>query len=390
MDTASFDAYTKLRGSRALGSCALLGAQTAAQAAIGFHPSLPEVRALFASGIAAVVANVGTLMQPLTRAQYVANQTLAPANLFSHSDQQTQWQTTISRGASGTGWGGRLADAMASLNPSGGLPPFISMAGNSILGTGEQTRPFTVTPGAPLALQGFDSSAASAARMNSLQELLTLDSGVTLIQEASQRMRAGMDDSATLSKVLAGAPALQTAFPANNSLAAQLKQVAQLIQVRQTLGMRRQIFFCSLGGFDTHTGQLATQTRLFGLLSGALDAFYKATQELGVDSSVTTFTESDFSRTFQPNTNGGTDHAWGSHHLVIGGAVLGGQLYGSFPELAMGGPDDAGNGRWIPQISVDQYGATLAAWFGADPTQLANIFPNLPAFGSTQNLGFLG
>ena len=216
-----------------------------------------------------------------------------------------------------------------------------------------------------------------------------MDSGVTLIQQVAGTTSNAITNDALLSKALGGVPALTSVFPANNPLATQLQQVAKLIEVRQVLGMQRQIFFCSLGGFDTHSNQLADQARLLGQLSTAVDAFFSAMQEIGTADQVVLFTESDFSRTFQANTNGGTDHAWGSNHLVVGNAVRGGQVYGSFPEFALSGPNDAGNGRWIPQYSVDQYGATLASWFGAAAGQLNSVFPNLPAF-SVKNLGFLG
>jgi len=211
---------------------------------------------------------------------------------------------------------------------------------------------------------------------------------MTLVHAANSALGQGLHDDARLSKALAGAPALQTVFP-TTGIGQQLLQVARLIQVRRQLGMRRQIFFASLGGFDTHSGQLATQDSLFTQLSAAASAFHDATLELGVDRQVTLFTESDFNRTFQPNGNAGTDHAWGGHHVVLGGAVRGGDLYGRFPAFALGGPDDAANeGRWIPAVSVDQYAATLASWFGVDAAGLAAVFPNLSNF-ETPNLGFM-
>jgi uncharacterized protein (DUF1501 family) len=245
-------------------------------------------------------------------------------------------------------------------------------------------------PGSTPGLSGFDSSAPATARLQALQQLLTFDTGVSLIQAASSITSNSLANSKILSGALASAPTLQTAFPANNGLATQLKQVAQIISVRSALGLNRQVFFCSLGGFDTHSAQIAIQAPLLQLLSDAMSAFYAATVELNVAQQVTTFTMSDFSRTFQPGSNNGSDHAWGSVQMVLGGAVKGGDIYGTLPAFALGGPNDAGNnGRWIPTTSIDQYGATLAQWFGVSAANLAPIFPNLANF-STTKLGFLG
>jgi len=210
------------------------------------------------------------------------------------------------------------------------------------------------------------------------------------VQAASSVTGQAIQEGVVLSNALKNIPAIQTVFPASNGLAAQLKQVAQVIAARSALGVNRQIFFCSQGGFDTHSNQLPTQVGLYSQVSPAIAAFYQATQELGVANNVTTFTLSEFARTFQPGSNGGTDHAWGGHQIIVGGAVQGNKLYGTWPTLTPGGPDDTGsNGRWIPTTSVDQYAATLASWFGVAASDLPSIFPNLANF-QTSNLGFLG
>ncbi|MCC6341613.1 MAG: DUF1501 domain-containing protein [Bryobacterales bacterium] len=391
MDDENFKAYSSLRGSLALPASQLAPTvYSTANAPYAFHGKLVELSNLFASKELAVVANAGPLVQPVTRAEYRAQQTPLPSNLFSHSDQQLQWQTSVAQGNSPTGWAGRVADYIESRKMnSSEFPVFFSVSGNAMFGTGATTQPVAVAPGQSLQLAGFNNSAASQARWRALNSLLKLDSGVALAQAANATLSNSIGDAEALSQALAKGTPLQTQFPAT-SLGAQLKQVAQVIQVAGYLGMSRQIFFCSLGGFDTHTGELTAHNNLYPQLSQAVQAFYAATQEMGVAQDVTTFTESDFSRTFQATSGDGSDHAWGSHHLVVGGAVKGGQIYGTFPAFALGGPDDTDTrGRWIPTISVDQYGATLASWFGVPDSELTTVFPNLGNF-STANLGFLG
>ena len=383
--------YQSIRANLAIPQGGVLPLQAGGQASYGLHTNMPELQALFNNTKSlGVLANVGTLVQPTTRAQYLKYQNL-PQNLYSHEDQQDQWQTTQLSGLPNSGWAGRIADKVAtSFNSAAQFPPILSVAGNPIFCTGDATRPFTMNPGSTPGLNGFSTSAASQARFLAVQQLLTFDTGISLVQAASNVTTQGIQEGVVLANALKTIPALQTAFPASNGLATQLKQVAQVISARSALGVNRQIFFCSLGGFDTHSDQLATQVGLYTQLSQAMSAFYSATQELGVANNVTTFTLSEFSRTFQPGSNGGTDHAWGGHQFLLGGAVKGNTIYGSFPSLALGGPDDTGsNGRWIPSTSVDQYAATLATWFGVQQTDLPGIFPNLANF-TTQNLGFLG
>jgi uncharacterized protein (DUF1501 family) len=391
VDDASFQAYTSIRGSLALTSSELTPTvYSVSNAPYAFHGKLPELASMFSSKELAVMANTGSLVQPLTQAQYQNAQAPIPLNLFSHSDQQLQWQTSIAQGNSPTGWAGRVADYLASQKiNSSNFPAFLSVAGNSLEGQGAATQPVAITPGQSLTLKGFSSSAASQARLNALTSLLTTDNGVSLVQAANNTMANSIADAAALEAALAKTSPLKTQFPTTN-LGSQLQQVAQIIQVQSYLGMSRQIFFCSLGGFDTHTGELEAHNNLYPQLSQALAAFYDATQELGMAENVTAFTESDFSRTFQPTTTDGSDHAWGSHHLLLGGAVKGGQIFGQFPTFELGGPNDTDTrGRWIPTTSVDQYGASLCSWFGIPDSALATVFPNFANFGS-QKLAFFG
>jgi uncharacterized protein (DUF1501 family) len=385
-DTTGYGNYSSIRGDLALAQNTLLPLTPAPNFAL--NPNLPDIQALFNNNNAAFVANVGTLIQPLTRAQYLAGQT-APTNLFSHPDQQLEWQNAAQSASTQTGWAGRIADSLgATYNTGASIPMITSVAGDTLFCNGTATSPVSISPGN---VRGVSCSEGSecGARQASAQALLTLDTGVSLVQADDTITTNAYAYAKTLADAVQSITPLQTVFPANNGLAAQLKQIAQIIQVRAALGVQRQIFFASLGNFDTHADQLALQSTLLAEISPALAAFYNATVELNVASEVTTFTMSDFSRTFQPNSNNGSDHAWGSHHMVIGGAVKGGQIYGTYPTLALSGPDDSGaNGRWVPSTASSQYAATLAQWFGVPAADLPTILPSIGNF-SSNNLGFV-
>ena len=380
--------YVQARSVLALPQSQLLPLQSNGQASYGMHPNMPEMQGYFNQKNLAILANVGTLVQPTTKAQYQAYQNL-PENLYSHSDQQDQWQSAQLAGTPVSGWAGKVADNVQTFNASAQFPPILSISGNPIFCTGITSRPFTINPGQPPGLQGFDQTAASQARYTATQQLLTFDSGLSMVQAANSVTGQAVKFAQVLSTALQNITPLQTKFP-SNYLGQQLQQVAQVIAARSALGVQRQIFFVSYGGFDTHADQLPQQVQLLTYVSQSMSAFFQATQELGVANQVTAFTLSEFSRTLEPGSNGGSDHAWGSHQLILGGAVQGNQIYGTFPTLALGGPDDADqNGRWIPTTALDQYAATLATWFGVPAVNLPSIFPNLTNFPSS-NLGFMG
>jgi uncharacterized protein (DUF1501 family) len=386
-DTAGYGNYSAIRGPLTLPQSSLI--QLAQAPNFAMNPNLADIAKLFDSKAAAMVTNVGTLIAPTTKTAYQHGATV-PTNLFSHPDQQLEWQNASQSGATPTGWAGRIADALtSSYNPGGVVPMITSVAGDTLFCNGAASTPVSVSPGNLGGASCSEGTTECTAQQATAQALLQFDSGLSLVQADNTITSNAYNYAKVLTAATSSLPALQTVFPANNGLAAQLKQIAQVIQARAALGVSRQIFFAGIGNFDTHSDQVAQQGTLLAAISPALAAFYQATQELGVANNVTTFTMSDFSRTFQPNSNTGSDHAWGSHHIVIGGAVKGGQMYGTFPTLALNGPDDSGtNGRWVPTTGSVQYAATLASWFGVSSSQMATIFPNIASF-PTMNLGFV-
>lgn len=377
--------YQKVRGSAmGISQASLLPVVAGNGDAYGMHPALTSLQALYQNNRLAVVANVGTLLQPMTRDQYSPGIATLPKNLFSHLDQQMQWQTSP---GGLTGWGGRTADWVRGMNSASSFPTGVSLAGSSAFLAGQITPSATLATGG-LGLAGSDGSPAALARDHAFQQILGFNSGLSLVQTLNQTTVDGMQAGKILTDALKGG-SLQTVFP-NTGLGLQLQQVAQILKVRTSLGMSRQIFFVSQGGYDTHTNQLVQQGGLYSELAGALAAFDQATLELGLDGQVVTFTESEFGRTFQPSSGGGSDHAWGGHQIVMGSPLKSSDIHGVFPQLAIGGPDDISQrGVWLPTTALDQYAATLASWFGVPDAALPSVFPNLPHF-NTPKLGFLG
>ncbi|TCO36091.1 DUF1501 domain-containing protein [Dokdonella fugitiva] len=363
-------------------------------ATYGLHPSLAPLKALFEQQQLAIVANVGPLLGPITKAQYQANPLLAPPQLFSHSDQANFWQTSRPDDASADGWGGRIADLLLDANPDATLPMTISIQGQSLFQRGSLIDQYVV--------RGCAGGSCAAERIDYLgtyQNQLGIQTFQALAAEGAQShmferayaraTRRTIDHYETLSALISTVPDWNVPFPSTN-LGGQLRQVANLISLRGpgALDMHRQLFFVGQGGYDTHDDQLAIQPGLLADLAQSLVAFQAAMAQLGVTDEVTTFTASDFGRTLSTNGDG-TDHGWGGHHFVLGGAVRGGRFYGRMPSLAQhDNPDDAGYGQIIPTTGVDQYAATLAAWYGVNTGDLPLLFPRLGEYDSP-NLGFM-
>ena len=400
--TTEYNAYAAARSASGLGIArdALLPVTPRTLgSAFGFHPSLTDLQSLWNDQKLSVVCNVGPLVQPLTRADYLGGGP-RPYQLFSHSDQIAQWQTAVADRIVQSGWGGRAADRF---DPSPSGFPMITALSGGIFTRGQSTSPLSIAA-APtgldqvLVLNGFGTAADEVARRRAMEELRGLDLQYALVGSASRTTQRALDISRTLSSDVS----IATTFP-NTTLGNQLKQVAKVLKFNQMapgLGLSRQIFFVQLGGFDTHQTQVSNQASLLTQVSQGIKAFYDATIELGLERQVTTFTLSDFGRTLQPAGSGagvvGTDHAWGNHHIVVGGAVNGGDFYGVagpggtvFPVLQLGGPNDTDTrGRWIPTASVEQYAATLASWYGVGAVDIPIVFPNIGRFATT-DLGFM-
>lgn len=377
----------------------------------GLHPKLVNLQGLFNAGNVAIVPSVGPLVQYLDRPTYQQASSLKPFQLFSHADQVNQWQTAVSVSRSATGWGGRTADNVS--DPGALMPMVTSISGTPIFAIGATKRPLGIGP-APtmlnkvLLLTGYGTSAQEVARRTAFDQLRSQNRTQTLIDATS----AVTDQSLAVASLFnVTDPTFTTVFP-NNPLGNQLWQVAKIMKLNQgnnfSLG-RQQIYFVQLGGFDTHQNQISRQLTLLDQLDKALGAFWSALGEMALQSNVTTFTLSDFSRTFQPSGSGmnivGTDHAWANHHFILGGSVLGGDFYGLplpsssggngtvYPTLQLAGPYDTDTrGRWIPTVAVEQYAATLATWYGLPAANLGAVFPTLvgsPPVFAPANLGFM-
>jgi len=398
-DNAQYATYTAQRGPLAYSQAALAATVLAPTtplpggAQYALAPELGKLVPLFNAGKMAVMLNLGTLVQPTTKAQYQANSVRLPPKLLSHNDQQSYWQTSSPEGAS-SGWGGRIGDLLQSGNGTSSVT-CINPSGNAVFLTGRSAFQYAVTPSGPIALNARNSLQGSAAAGTLLQSLIAGGGPHQFEALLGQTGSRALNLYNQVSQALGQAPATSTVFAPSadpqSSLGAQLQMVAKLISVSSQLGAKRQVFFVSTGRFDNHDGLTTLHPTLLTNVADALRSFYDTTVELGISSQVTSFTASDFGRALTAN-NDGSDHGWGSMHFVLGGAVNGRRYYGLNPVLANGGPDDIGQGRLIPTMAVDQYAATLASWFGVTASDLPTVVPNIGNYVGSPlgtNLGFV-
>ncbi len=351
----------------------------------GLHPAMPEAQVLFEAGELAIAANVGALVVPTSRADYLSGAVPLPPNLFSHNSQQNFWQSVEAFEAQNVGWAGRMAELMAPLHGGGVLPINCSLSGANLLQVGTQSSAFNVNASGAPNISGFGSANRKAA-VEAMYAATGTANGHFFQTAFAETMERSFGLSDALRVALETVPAPTTVFAADG-LSQNLRMVAHIIASREQLGMQRQVFFVGFGGWDTHDDQLPRHVDLLGTVSRALAAFQAEMTLIGCNDNVTTFTASDFGRTLTSNGDG-SDHGWGSHHLVLGGAVNGQRIHGQMPTMVIDGPQDSGRGRIIPDISVDQYGAAMARWFGVAETDLDALFPNLANF-AVRDLGLL-
>jgi len=387
---AEYNVYAQSRQNLAIDQQDLLAINplTSDGVQYGLHPSMSSLQSLFEQGSAALITNVGPLVEPTSKDQYFNRSVALPPQLFSHNDQQDQWLSLKGSATSKTGWAGRMADLIRINVANQQMATNASLFGSNLFQSADETIAYVMGPTGPLQFEGFSQDPASILfeQRNAFTRVVDAEYPSIYERGFAEIQRRAIDAADTVTAAIESAPTLETVFPMSQ-LATQLSTVARLIAVRDRLQMQRQIFFVAAGGFDSHDSQNQDQPGLLADISESIAAFYRATDELGVADSVTTFTQSDFGRTLTSNGDG-TDHAWGGNQLVLGDGVRGRDIYGTYPLLQIGGNDDVGGGRMIPTTSADQLAATLAKWFGIPDIDLDIVAPNIDKFAQ-RDLGFM-
>jgi uncharacterized protein (DUF1501 family) len=395
-DNDQFGEYNNIRADLALQQSELLTlpGTTANGRSYGVHPGMPELQSLFANGDAAMIANVGTLVEAFDPAAVQAGTARLPLGLHSHADQIAQWQTAVPDGRVAQGWGGRIADLMQDVNLQNGVSMNISLSGSNVFQSGNQVGEYSIDStgdGAPGLNAYDDGTEFGAFKKRMVDELLSVQQQNIFRREYSRRLRGAIDAQAVFVDAMQTSPALSTEFSPHYFSQA-LRQISRVIGARDSLGATRQTFFVTVGGWDHHDDVLDNQAAMLPAVSQGLQEFRDALVELGVFNEVTTFTTSDFGRTLTSNGKG-SDHGWGGHHIVMGGSVNGASIYGDYPILSASNPLDVGRGIYAPTTSVDEYFAELARWFGVPASDLDQVLPNVRSFYSPESgqapMGFL-
>lgn len=378
LDDERYAPYAAARSDLALAQSSLLPLRTIGQDQYGVHPGMPEVQQLFDDGRLGFVANIGPLVQPTSRSQYDAGTVPLPLGLFSHSDQIAVWQTAAAGSRINTGFGGRLADLVGSQVPAGPVSMNISVSGTNLFQTGNQVASYAIDVNDGVRTLAGYGEPDNQVFTRAVDALVSADYADPFRRTYADQLGRAISTSASLDTILSAAPASTVEFSAGE-LSQALRRVAQLISVRDQLGVTRQTFFITIGGWDHHDEVINNQARMLPEISRGLGEFYAATDALGVAENTVTFTISDFGRTLTSNGRG-SDHGWGGHNLVMGAGVAGGSVFGQYPDLTLGSELDLGRGRFLPTTSVDEFYAELALWFGVAPDQLSSILPNIESF----------
>ncbi|MEO1245847.1 MAG: DUF1501 domain-containing protein [Pseudomonadota bacterium] len=395
-DNDQYDEYSAIRSDLALPQASLLPlpGTTAAGRSYGLHPGMPELRDLYANGDAALIANVGTLLEPFDLQAFEGGTARLPLGLFSHADQINQWQTAVPDARIAQGWGGRAADLLRDVNLANGVSMNISLSGSNVFQNGAEVGEYSIEAkddGAPGVNAYADGTDFGLLRQRMIDDLLNVRQANLFRREYTQRLRNAIDAQAVFVDAMQTSPELTTVF-STNYFSRALRQIARVIGARNALGASRQTFFVTVGGWDHHDDVVENQAAMLPAISLGLSEFRNALTELAVFDQVTTFTSSDFGRTLTSNGKG-SDHGWGGHHIAMGGAVEGGSIYGLYPTLSPSSPLDVGRGVYAPTTSVDEYFAELATWFGVPPSELDQVLPNVRSFYTPESaippVGFL-
>jgi len=393
-DNDTYNEYATTRSNLALSQSSLLPLDGLHNGRLyGIHPSLANIQSIFNNGSLSFLSNVGSLVEPTSKENYVNGSACLPLGLFSHADEIAHWQTSTPNTRSSIGWGGRMADVLAQSNAMGNISMNISMSGTNLFQTGNNMAPFTLTPDGSIGINGYgDQDLLSMIKTASIDSIFAQHYDNLYDATYTGILRNSQDAHIIYQTAINNLEPIQTSFNQENDLAIRLERILKTIAVQEDLGMNRQIFFVNVGGWDHHDEVLNTQSGMLSSVDEAIGQFYDGLVELELLDEVTSFTISDFGRTLTSNGNG-TDHAWGGNHFVFGGSVDGGKIYGTYPSLVLDGSLDIGRGRLIPTTASDLYFAEIARWFGVDNSNLDMVLPNIEIFYDLQSsaapLGFM-